>query len=261
MSLDYLKRYEAGEHNAWDELVGLAPDVLSKPEFHAQAIAVAEALMARVRSNVDILRNTLIAAGASVGERGTRLTANDLEFLTDRFGPLPLILDVFYQTIGSIILTPKDDYDYGGVTLEDVDGVSLIALDPLEIEPASEFKWLLDEYEETPDDGPFELYLCPDFLHKQNISGGMPYSVQLPSATPQDALDPKVLWERHELSFVNYLRHCFKWGGFPGLDVCEVDDDKDIDRNWRIGFEHVRGPWRSAFRRLLLELRKDLLEF
>jgi hypothetical protein len=88
-----------------------------------------------------------------------------------------LALDVFYRAIGSIKLTPKDDYDYGGVTLEDVDGVSLIALDALVIEPASEFKWLLEEYAETADDEPFELYLCPDFLHKGDLAPGMERTV------------------------------------------------------------------------------------
>jgi hypothetical protein len=69
------------------------------------------------------------------------------------------------------------------------------------------------------------------------------------------------VWERNKLSFVNYLRYGFKWGGFPGLDVCEVENDKDIDLNWRMGFENVKGPWRPAYRRVLAELRKGVVEF
>ena len=259
--MNYLQRYEAGEYRVWDELVESASEMSSNPELKAQTVAVAEALMTRVRTNVNTLRNTLITAGASLAEPGKPLEPTEFAFLTERFGPLPLALDVFYRTIGSISFAPAEDYDYGTVTLEQTDGVSLIALDPLIVEPASIFDFLVEEFDDNDADEPFELYLCADFLHKQNISGGMPYSIQLPPNSPQDTVDPSVLWERNDLSFVSYLRYCFKWGGFPGLDVCESDDDSAIDLNWRIGFEEVRGPWRPAYQRLVGALREDLIEF
>lgn len=258
--MDYLTRYQNGEYKVWDELVNLAPQKLSSSDLYEECIAVAEAIMARVNANTNTLRQILISAGARIAKEGTPLNPQDYKYLTDKFGPLPLALDVFYRTLGSLDLTPARDYNYGEVSLEE-DGIWLIALDPLQVESATNFEFLVEEYiEQDEDDEPFELSFCPDFLHKQDISGGMPYSIQLPPATPQDALDPPVLWERHELTFVNYLRYCFRWGGFPGLDILELKDD-EIDLNWKIGYEDVEGPWRPAYQRLLLKLRKDLVEF
>jgi len=261
MSLDFLKRYQSGEYNAWDELVELAPNAESSPELYAQAVSIAEEMMLRVKANTTTLRQTLITAGARIEKSGSPLVPQDYEFLTDRFGPLPLALDVFYRTIGSIDLIPSHDYNYGEVTLEEVDGIWLIALDPLQVASAVLFEYEVEEYmEEDDDEFPFELSFSPDFLHKQDISGGMPYSVFLPPPTPQDALDPLVQNERHDLSFVNYLRYCFRWGGFPGLDVMEMKDE-EIDLNWRIGYEDVSGPWRPAYERMLQALRNGLVEF
>lgn len=68
---------------------------------------------------------------------------------------------------------------------------------------------------------PFELQLAPDYLHKANISGGVPYSVQLPFS----GIDPIFANERHKLPFVDYLRLCFRWGGFPLLETYHGRDD------------------------------------
>jgi hypothetical protein len=35
---------------------------------------------------------------------------------------------------------------------------------------------------------------------------------------PCKALDALPLDEPHHPTFVNYLRQCFRWGGFPGLE-------------------------------------------
>lgn len=287
--MDYLKRYQNGEHKVWDELVTLAPEKVSSSDFHGECNAVAEAIMVRVRSNIDALRSTLISAGASIGAEGTVWTPEALQLLTDKFGPLPISFEVFCRRIGSVALTPsktriaeksfviglfeglgifpKTEYQkpyYGEVTLE-ADGISLITLDPLRVEvfSATDLKLYLDEYEtsyECEDGDPFDLPLCADFLHKQDISGGTPYAVELPPPTPEDKIDPIVQGYRYSLSFVNYLRHYFKWGGFPGLDVCELKDD-DIDLNLRAGFKNVKGDWRAAYQRLLSKLRKDIVEF
>ena len=68
---------------------------------------------------------------------------------------------------------------------------------------------------EVDDSERFEAGLAPDDLHKDNTSGGEPYSVGLPDA----AADFVLLNERHGLHFVPYLRTAIlRWGGFPGLD-------------------------------------------
>lgn len=77
-----------------------------------------------------------------------------------------------------------------------------------------EYEAWSDDFENNPDDaGPFILPLSPDAYHKANISGGEPYGIQLP-CHQADAI-----WEneRHQTTFVNYLRISFQWGGFPGF--------------------------------------------
>ena len=281
--MDYLKRYQAGEYKAWDELVSLAPEKLSSLEFREECNAVAEAIMDRVRNNLDAIRLTLISTGASIAPEGPPLTPEAFQILTERFGPLPISFAVFCRTIGAVALTPantraaqktfaiglfeslgifpKTDYQepyYGEVTLES-EGISLAALTPLRVQLFSAADLIADieAYEtsfECEDGEPFDLPFCADFF------GGMPCSVELPPATPEDQVDPIVQGYRYSLSFVNYLRHHFRWGGFPGLDVCEQNDD-DIDLNLRAGFKNVKGDWRAAYQRTLSKLRKDLVEF
>ena len=56
--------------------------------------------------------------------------------------------------------------------------------------------------------------LAPDWLHKAHVSGGSPYTVEVPNR----AIDGPLLDEPHSTTFVNYLRIAFRWGGFPGWD-------------------------------------------
>jgi hypothetical protein len=51
-------------------------------------------------------------------------------------------------------------------------------------------------------------------LHKANTSGGGPYGIELPFF----GADPIFANEAHELPFVDYLRLCFRWAGFPRLE-------------------------------------------
>ena len=45
------------------------------------------------------------------------------------------------------------------------------------------------------------------------MSSGSSYKVLVPNP----AADAPLENEWHETTFVNYLRACFKWGGFPGF--------------------------------------------
>jgi hypothetical protein len=58
------------------------------------------------------------------------------------------------------------------------------------------------------------VLIAPDALHKADVGGGEPYGV----AVPDFRADAKVLNEPRNLLFVDYLRLCFRWGGFPGWE-------------------------------------------
>ena len=91
--------------------------------------------------------------------------------------------------------------------------------DPLVVDAPLEFveseydQWLQDRGTEW-DQGPFRVDIAPDYLHKANISGGVPYALAVPNA----GADGLVLWEPHQTMFVNYLRCSFRWAGLPGWD-------------------------------------------
>jgi len=78
------------------------------------------------------------------------------------------------------------------------------------------------------------ICIAPDALHKADHSGGEPYEI----AVPDLRADGEVRNEPHDLFFVDYLRLCFRWGGFPGWEAAG-----------------------SAAPRELEELRAGLLEF
>jgi hypothetical protein len=70
-----------------------------------------------------------------------------------------------------------------------------------------------EKNEEGMDEGPFQAVIAPDAVHKTGQSGGLPYSI----AFPDPAVDALLLGEEDYGTFVEYLRICFRWGGFPGL--------------------------------------------
>ncbi len=124
------------------------------------------------------------------------------------FGPLPLSLRAFYEVVGEVnlvghhpSLAPRD---------------SRVAPDPLVVYAFDEGAV---EYDEDDDDGetPSAITIAPDDLHKADTSGGDPYEM----AIPDPRADGELLNERHNLFFVDYLRLCFSFGGFPGYDGSE----------------------------------------
>ncbi len=75
-----------------------------------------------------------------------------------------------------------------------------------------------------PGPGPYRIPIAPDALHKFNISGGMWYNIILPNPEADAELNA----EPHKTTFVNYLRICCRWGGFPGWSRMETRPDADL---------------------------------
>lgn len=266
---DFLARYEAGEYAAWGELVRHSLFVSQHADARAEARAVAEALMRRVRQNVDAVRATLKQAGAKLADEQPPASPQALERLVKSTGPLPVSLAAFWNVVGSIDLLPPysrddDDDGYGPCSLE-AEGISLIALDPLSVYGPDADR-VVDDYDDALEDGDedevelMSVPLAPDFLHKQNISGGSSYKVLLPPTNVFDALDPDVLDEAHETTLVGYLRACFEYGGFPLLAVAPRPIE-EISLNYRIAFKKVTGPWGPPAERLRERLRRDTIAF
>jgi hypothetical protein len=128
-------------------------------------------------------------------------------------GALPLSLRVFYEVVGSV------EWIGSHPTLAPAD--SDICPDPLVVFPIEE---VLEEIDEGLEEGEGFVTIAPDDLHKADTSGGDPYQL----AVPDLRADGELLNERHRLFFIDYLRLCFRFGGFPGYEGIDRDIPAEI---------------------------------
>ena len=201
-------RYRAGEHKkVWEELVALGPAV-RQPPYADDALEVARETMARVESNVRRLVDRLRRMGyvfTSVPHVAPARTVQGEIARVEKGGAvLPLALRAFYEIVGEVNLSGEHP------TLAPTQGA--VAPDPLLVYAFSEELVELHE-----DDDATVIVIAPDDLHKANVSGSDPYEMALPDARA----DGELLNERHRLFFVDYLRLCFQFGGFPGYEGSE----------------------------------------
>jgi hypothetical protein len=222
---DLLARYLRGEHRpVWNELrshQALGGDLLE------EAQAVAQETMRRVAYDADLLAERLAAFGwiPLLGDLRTRPRLEDREVIRRIEGvtgaPLPVSLHAFWQVVGGINFVWN--YERGDPPELGVD-LPMDGMGPLWVDSPREATHLFEVWEDQrsgvdlPVAGPFQLDLAPDYLHKANTSGGAPYGIELPFF----GADPVFMNEDHELPFVDYLRLCFRWAGFPRLE-----DDAD----------------------------------
>lgn len=209
----FLERYQAGECvQVWADLVALGPEV--RRDLHAEAaLAVARETMRRVKTNVQTIVERLRAmkyafsrqAGSpySPPAAGVQQAIADLE---KSAGALPLSLRVFYEVVGEVNLIGNHP------TLAPRNG--RIAPDPLVVFGFDAGLVEYDDDDEEGDERAAALIIAPDDLHKADTSGGDAYEIAIPDLRA----DSELLNERHSLFFVDYLRLCFRYGGFPGYD-------------------------------------------
>ncbi|HVF85424.1 MAG TPA: hypothetical protein VM821_05550 [Abditibacteriaceae bacterium] len=201
--------------------------------------AVACETMRRVRHNIELLVPRLHQLGYQFGAvpddpdywknrpvlvpppPDTREAVKEVE---DLVGTIPLSLRAWYEIVGGVNLiglhsewpeTQELDPLYVDPLCASVSGCTT-----LELIRSSYEDWKIDvEGFGVTEVGEFEIAMAPDFHHKVNVSGGPPYSF----APSHKAADVLLLHEWYETTFVNYLRICLRWGGFPGIKRCKND--------------------------------------
>lgn len=240
----WFERYQQGFHQeVYDELLAMQKLVFGKPVYQ-EALLVARAMMSRIRYNLALLiprlktlgyelidgdwtsyweqteppeqeRNDLLRAYREPPPR-TPALLNEIE---QRVGALPLVVRCWYEEVGSVNLIGTFPRTAARKELS-------YELDPLLIIPVD---CLLEQYvlatpeeweEARNEDGTFNLDLAVDADLKYNISGSGGYFIQ----TPCNAFDTTfdlIGYYSYEpsLTFINYLRTCFRWGGFFGLSA------------------------------------------
>jgi hypothetical protein len=249
----YLERYVAGEYErVWDELVALGAEVREEP-LYSEALAVARETMRRVRHNIETLIPRLETMGYQFGygwASGRDFLSgppdpifsppppNVAEILAEleaHAGVLPLSLRAFYEVVGSVnfVGQPPEAWTDWRAVPDDVDALYVcpaeVALEDTETWQERYDYLRKDEWDPPSTDEedigdtrayfalPRECWLvpiAPDEWHKYDISGCGAYEIAIPNL----AADARLLTERHRTTFVNYLRICFRWAGFPKLE-------------------------------------------
>lgn len=215
--MNFLERYLNGEYEqVWRDLQNLGASVRDEPNY-SQAKEVAIETMRRVRRNCERIISRLQTLGYVFGTfpdgtsrhysvepltlPSSKMQA-DCDELESEAGTLPLSLTTFWNEVGAI--------DLVGMHPSWPDGLDPLVVDP----PEGALSFLFDE-----DDGIF-VGLAPDDLHKDNTSGGDPYGLELPNPSA----DFLLMYERHNMLFVPYLRFAIlNWGGFPGLEGRNIE--------------------------------------
>lgn len=218
----WLDRYLRGDREqVWTEINSLGPPIRHDPDAMAEAERVGRETMRRARGNVERLVSELPRLGYVFTPGEGLVTfegpeagiSSRLDEIEARVGSLPLSWRWWSEEVGRVNLMgegPEWGCDY---------------LDPLVVDAPPSYvigeidAWQMDRGTEWDSGQPFSIDFSPDYLHKANISGGAPYSLTVPN----EAVDGFVLWERHNTTFINYLRVAFANGGFLGWSAGHCD--------------------------------------
>lgn len=145
------------------------------------------------------------------------------------FGYLPLSLKLFYQIVGSCNFAWDYDTD-PDLLWRLADPIQINSLDGIVAEVMDEY-WKETMLETIENNDLPHIELAADYLHKDNISGGPAYAIQI---TKEPSVDSLFLNERHNTTFVNYLRICMENCGFPGIT------DPKLNNNYHAFFDNVQ---------------------
>jgi hypothetical protein len=165
-----------------------------------------------------------------------------LREMEERVGVLPLSVRAWYEVVGGVNLVgvhpgwmqllaqagelDADELGRGFVLAEG--GHPMHMLEPLQV-------WPLGRYDSsghavlqmhTAAGSAQRLELMPN-QHAAYLEGGQdswPYEMEAPCA----GVDAPLLFERHETTFVGYLRVSLRWAGFPGWERTHVRPEHDL---------------------------------
>jgi len=214
-------------------------DQISDPNVLYEIDKVLTEIFSRVKYNSEITYNELrkmnycFWGATSLDTRwpirfprkNTQSFIKELELRIKPFGYIPLSLKYFYQIVGSINFT----WNY-----EANEQIKWIGSDPLEIIALEDIisiisneDWEEDmkKYVKDEDYQTAFLELSGDFLHKDNISGGPPYSIVL---TRNKRIDGLMIHMPGKISLIDYLRTSFENGGFYRGN--EIIGDREYDK-------------------------------
>jgi len=129
--------------------------------------------------------------------------------LVDPVGHIPLSLVTFWKIVGSCNFAWDYESD-PNIPWGEADSIQLHPITDIAKEAEDDLAVLKRGNE------PAGIWVAADYYHKDNISGGAPYSVELTTA-PQ--VDSRFLHEGHPTTFIDYLRIVMEGCGFSRMEA------------------------------------------
>jgi hypothetical protein len=218
--MELIERYKKGEAKAvYAEISDLEQNACSSERI-AEIEPILIETFNRVRYNLTIIYEELKKLNYVFSDRpfhkplpNTEKLLAQLDKAVKPYGYVPLSLKYFYKIVGGVDFAWN--YEKEKLFLWDMaDPIQICSLDELVsyiCNKDGDWQDAMQEY--MHDDEYTYLELSADNLHKDNVSGGMPYSLKI---TTNPSVDSEFLFERHETTFIDYLRICFEHCGFPG---------------------------------------------
>ena len=158
-------------------------------------LPIKEATLVNSKKNIEILENLLI-----------------------RFGKLPLIFLEIYKNIEYV--------DFNGYFYTWPDYKFL--LDPVTLDSLEAIIKMHSEDVFDGNDNNYCVMFSPDVYFKEDVSGDFGYAISL---SEEVVIDNKVLFYQNiddkPIYFMDYLRLCFKWAGFPSFEWALPGDIPD----------------------------------
>ncbi len=227
-------RYLNGEYKAvYNDIYKLKDQALNI-EYKKEVEQVLIETFERVAFNLQIIYRELLNIGyafnldATVNFekaihkplKDTELLLGQLDLAVQPFGFVPLSLKYFYRIVGGVNFVWN--FEAKKQLMWDMaDPIQVASLDSLVDEVMHEYwKEDIQLYVDDVNFGCAFLYLSADEFHKDNVSGGEAYAIEI---TKEKSIDARFMNEANQTTFVDYLRICFENCGFPGMSK-ETDD-------------------------------------
>ncbi len=243
--MTFYERYINGEtEDVYKDILALEQEVFS-PERFVDIDRVLTETFQRVKYNLEVIYIELknINYNFKIDPKNnfekpihaaladTDLLLVKLDTAVEKFGYVPLSLKYFYKIVGAVNFC----WDYK--TKEELmwnmaDPIQIASLDGV-VEEVIDKNWKehIQQYVDDDEFGCAFLDLAADDLHKDNISGGQSYAIEI---TKSPSIDSTFMNEPHNTTFINYIRICFQSCGFPGITRL------DTGNNYQPFFDRVK---------------------
>jgi hypothetical protein len=219
----------------WAELVGLGSSIRDEP-LYSDALAVAREMMVRSRHNISLIVERLNTIGyrfvdserAWILPDAKQLSALDAQ--EQRYGPFPLCMRMWCEIVGSVDfmgahpnLSQCHGYDWGGSDQLECYGDPIVVW-TMDRRHQVLMPFYINRAESEEEEAEMEATMPPPYglgiglsaINKAGQSGGGGVDMLVPNAAfDAPLIDSDGHWTG--TLFVQYIRTCFEWGGFPGL--------------------------------------------